>query len=198
MRVINPTPESLKEVFHGKWPWILVASPYISPEGVKILSKFFIRSETCITRKFEVWFRLSSHDHAAGLTDYNTLLEFLECLRNKRKETSLELRHSDSLHAKIYMTPKSTLVGSSNLTSRGFGTNLEVAVLLDDPDHVEQVEEFVKKIRISLTKIDLEDLREFCNSLPNFGSRPTTQNVERDSIPDIFREPPHFRLPGLR
>lgn len=198
MRIVRPDEKTLTSLFQNRMESILIVSPYISPGGIQMLLKVFT-SHACKTEKMEFWIRLSPEDHANGLTDYHTLLKFLKIVKNQLK-TKIEVRHCEKLHAKIYMTPNLALVGSANLTSNGFGSNVEAVVLLDRSDEIELLRNFVKDTRRFFARLRIEDLESFCKELPKFGIKPTISEVEKDSIDieDIFKGPPHYKLPGLR
>ncbi|XHH09849.1 MAG: phospholipase D-like domain-containing protein [Candidatus Bathyarchaeia archaeon] len=198
MNVVRPNEKTLERLLEKGTESIILVSPFISPAGLKEILRI-LNSRPSHLKELEMWIRLSAQDHENGLTDYQILLDFLKHVKNNLKVT-VKVRYSEKLHAKIYMTQCQALVTSSNLTSNGFGNNFEAGILLDSVEEMAQLRKFIINNRGAFKNISLAKLEKFCKDLPKFASKPFVSEVARDpiDITGIFKDPPHYNLPGLR
>ena len=124
MAVLVPDWSDLEEVTEVAERDLLVATPYYSAEGLSLVTRA-LRAEalTFLTR-------LSPPDWTAHAADPPALA--LSLLDVEARGVAVRLGVVQRLHAKAYVADETAaLVGSANLTSNGFGGNVELAVRLD-------------------------------------------------------------------
>ena len=71
------------------------------------------------------------------------------------------VHHVEGLHAKVAMGNEKALVGSANLTDRGFTRRTEMGVLLDDPDEVAELSDWFVELWNRSSPPDLEEVAAF-------------------------------------
>ncbi len=130
-------------------------SPYYSLDGLKLI-------ETSVppTARIEFWTRLSLRDWAAGAADPLALSRLMSLLSNGQRDLTLFV--NPKLHAKAYFADLThALVGSANLTTGGFNTNVELMLQLEGEAATAALET-LKVASSPLAKpISAEDLSEW-------------------------------------
>jgi len=190
---VVPTWDTLWDVYASARR-VFVASPWISTEGARFLEK--VRSNIPCD-DWEIWTRIDVLDHVLGYSDYASLLEVL----GKLPPESVTLRAGKILHAKVFWNgDHRALIGSCNLTGGGFGSNLEVGVIIEgEPRHLETI---LDQHRTRLVPLSLDDLREFVRSLEGTKNLQHRWQSLRDEVANIQlqkgrkkeREPPYFGI----
>lgn len=129
--------DSLNELLASAQRDILICSPYITQEGVRVI-------EENISRDFQqggcctVLTNLTPTNILQGATDPRAL----QHLANRIP--TFTLRHLPRLHAKIYIADvNSAIVTSANLTYGGVEANYEYGIRLSDEETVTQIREDV-------------------------------------------------------
>jgi hypothetical protein len=119
----------------------------------------------------------------------DALLNKMETLTDTGAKVSL-FGHAKA-HAKAYVGSKGALVGSANLTLRGFGAGCEIVVHTRGAAEVELVRKALSRYQRQLTEIDIDELREYVRKNSNVvkkcqKNRPKAEdrlpNVPRDKI----------------
>ena len=142
---------------------VLLCSPFVSKPALDVVLHSLPANEVS---RVDVWTRMSTRDYLTGASDPEGLLDFLE--QALEKFGAVSLRHSQRLHAKMYLSDGPIgLAGSANLTAGGFVRNQEVVHVLGGQE-LSDLREFSRSILASLNSMSLDLFRDFvsrCNSL---------------------------------
>ena len=152
---LSPSKETLKSVIETSSGSLLLCSPFISRPGLDLV----VDSLTSAVSQIEVWTKLDPRDWLTGASDYESLWDFVQQIESKT--LSVSLRQSNNLHAKIIISDgPQGLAGSANLTTGGFGRNLEV-VRLTSGGELDDLRGFVESMRPKLAAVPLEQFSDF-------------------------------------
>jgi HKD family nuclease len=122
-----------------------------------------------------------------------------------RKNDSLRVLKHDELHAKVYWTPRSVIIGSSNASSNGLayeGSELagwvEGNVKITEPKTVTDVKNWLAKIEKHATEIDQDDLNlafEIWKKRrkDRHGIGATQRNNGKSFIKNLIENPKYFK-----
>jgi phosphatidylserine/phosphatidylglycerophosphate/cardiolipin synthase-like enzyme len=125
--------ESLTQLFQLARHDILICSPYITQEGVRVVEET-IRSSFPRNGRCTVITNLTPTNIIQGATDPRAL----QYLSNR--VPNFALWHLPRLHAKIYIADtRSAIVTSANLTYGGVEANYEYGIQVDDEEAVVQI-----------------------------------------------------------
>ena len=120
--IISPSWIDFDEVVTAASAELLICTPFYSADGLAHIERNLGNAPVV---RFRV--RLSPSDWATGISDPNALLNVVGTLQ--RRNCTVEIGVNQRLHAKAYAADDSLLLlGSSNLTSGGFGNNIELMV----------------------------------------------------------------------
>ena len=100
----------------------------------------------------------STEEWKRGFVAPDTLLSFLQA-QQRRGATTL-LYAAPTVHAKLYVGNRAALIGSANLTIRGFGGGHEILCQLHGRA-LRETGRALREYRSSLTKIDIDALQEY-------------------------------------
>jgi phosphatidylserine/phosphatidylglycerophosphate/cardiolipin synthase-like enzyme len=132
-----------------------VFSPFYSKGGLTLLDNA-LRPSVALT----IWTRRSLRDWASGASDPETLCEFLVKLAKSRHAVTLFINRI--LHAKAYFADASSaLVGSANLSTGGFETNVELMVQLDGEDAETALEALTAASSLRAVQVDSDELADW-------------------------------------
>ena len=169
--VVRPSWLHLQEVMNNAESDLIVCSPYYSAQGMgRIFNDF--DTQACL----HFWTRLSPSDWAARASDPEQLFTLLERLSDNGVE--VKLATIQRLHAKVYAADRTlALIGSSNLSEGGFGTNLELMVRLHDEEAANAIRSVEEICQPSLRHVSLEQLRSWVTS-----AQPAIEAYRRASV----------------
>jgi phosphatidylserine/phosphatidylglycerophosphate/cardiolipin synthase-like enzyme len=185
MRLIRPNREELTALFDKRVRSIWVCSPWISTAGSELLRVCLGRCDLSTLLSFELWTRLDSNDYRFGFSDYPAVNRLLEQIRGQAQKTQISIWAAPNLHAKIVWTEVGALVGSANLTSAGFTTNVEAAVRLESEECKQQSS--VREVwRQGLSEVSTQQWNSFLSGLSSKDTGGTATNVpiSPDILPD--------------
>jgi len=205
MNIMAPTWDDLASVFEGEIKWIFISSPWFSAEGIKKLNAFLPNRKLKEIKDIEIWFRMNLEDHLLGITDYKSLLNFVEKAHKQFKGNSFRIYASDSLHAKVYASNKKILITSANLTKKGFVDNIEIGIDTTLPASFKDAfDSFIKEQRRYLDEVSIAKLRKFVKQLESKTMKNYNQEISkilkkaRDQMSLLALEekyPPHPKFP---
>lgn len=157
--------------------------------------------DTSKLTEFQLWFRVTVEDFIFSRTDYSGVVCLLKDISGRAGNCSIKIKHHVRLHAKIYKCDNKIFLGSSNLTSAGFDSNIEILAedRLKDPSKgrvIESIENDLSPISIS----ELEDFISKCNrfDVQKFQEqiKLISKAISKCKIPTgKDKTPPHFRIP---
>lgn len=154
---ISPDKNALKKIIK-KGKSLTIFSPFYTRAGLLLLKHLLDENNSIKEINFNC--RLTTHDWIQGSIDPISLHSITKSLSGKIK---FHFACNDILHAKVYYCEKKGLIGSANLTSRGFGTGLEFLLFISG-DILERTQEWVNSnISPHLTPISLKGLSRFIN-----------------------------------
>ena len=205
MNIVAPTWDNLASVFEGETEWIFISSPWFSAEGIEKLNSFLPDKKVRKIKNIEIWFRMNVEDHLLGITDYESLLSFVERVQKQFKGDKFKLYASDVLHAKLYASDNRILITSANLTKNGFVDNVEIGfdTTLSTPLK-DAFESFIKEQRKHLDEVSITKLRNFVRQLKSktirnyHGEISKILNEARTQMSLLALEekfPPHSKFP---
>jgi len=127
-----------------------VCSPYLGLDAHEVFSQEILRNPLSDVRFV---FRLNDVSVKSGEVNPYEIQYFMEHFKGS------SIKSHDNFHSKIYIFDNSALITSANLTKTAFESNIEVGVMLDDP----QVDEVKRFFDLSLwqTAKPIGDLRKF-------------------------------------
>jgi len=123
----------LENLIRGSVDEILVATPYISKDGVDFALSC-MPSRMRRSGALSIVTDLSPMPICQGSTDPSAIQLFVESL------SSSKVYHLPKLHAKVYVSgTKQAIITSGNLTRGGLYSNHEYAICTDDPSEVADI-----------------------------------------------------------
>lgn len=138
---------------------ILIASPYINLEGVKLIEKGLEKKRE---KEILVLTNLSAQNIVAGVTQPKAILKLCEDF----KEAGVYSLHR--LHAKIYVIDElCSLVTSANLTQGGMKDNYEYGIMIEDGETARQIKTDLMAYRRLANPISAELLKEIAEENEN-------------------------------
>lgn len=195
MRLIRPNRNELLALFGKEVRGIWVCSPWISAAGVKMLRESLHRCDLTILKEFELWIRMDARDQQCGLTDYSAVNMLLNEIVRSADSARISLWTAPNLHAKVFWTDLGVLIGSANLTSSGFVSNVEIAVRLEREESIPQAS-VREALRQDLKEVSSQRWQEFVASLnvggtdeqPVLETPPASGSYEGSAWEDLMRE----------
>lgn len=164
-------------------------------QTVDIATAFYTRraleSLTITARKVRLLCRIDLariDEWCSGYVAPDALLDKMKALREMGAEVSLFGHHE--AHVKAYTGSKGALVGSANLTLRGFGGGLEMVVHTISRSGVDLVRASLSQYQQRLTKISIEDLAQYVRKnlkTVQDAQKKARTNVE-NKLPDVPRD----------
>jgi len=166
MNIMAPTWDDLASVFEGETEWVFISSPWFSAEGIEKLNVFLSNKKLKKIKDIEIWFRMNFEDHLLRITDYESLLNFVERVHKQFKGNRFKIYASDSLHAKVYASNKKILITSANLTKKGFVDNIEIGIDITlSASFKDAFDSFIIEQRKHLDEVSIAKLRNFVKQL---------------------------------
>ena len=101
----------------------------------------------------------STEEWKRGFVAPDTLLSFLQA-QQCRGATTL-LFAAPTAHAKLYIGHRAALIGSANLTIRGFGGGHEILYRLRGRQALQEIRRALREYKSTLTRIELDELQEY-------------------------------------
>jgi hypothetical protein len=167
--------------------------------SVDIATAFYTRraldSLTITAKHARLLFRVdlaNTRDWVRGYVAPDALLAKIDALL--AKNIRIDLFGHPKAHVKAYVGSRGALVGSANLTLRGLGGGLELAVRARDTNGVKLVRDALTNYQKRLDKIELDDLRDFVTTnLKTVKAeqkkwRQEHQEDDEDRLPNVARD----------
>ena len=175
----SPRIEELKEAVAAANEHLLLCSPYMTRPGLEATAQALPATVSHI----DIWTKMSPTDWLVGASQPDGLLDFIQSFQSSGQRT-VALRVSERLHAKIILPDGPlAIAGSANLTSGGFGANVEVVRMVRGVELLE-LRHFVESIRPRLDGVELADFRSFVSScLAKVDSQEALLDLIRDEMP---------------
>ncbi len=150
--VKSPIEPTLQTLLQEASREILIASPFINTEGVKLIEK---KIEKKNEMQIFILTNLSAQNIISNVTQPKAVLKLCEGF----KTASIFSLHR--LHAKIYVIDERvSLITSANLTQGGLKENYEYGVLIKDEEMARQIKSDLIAYRRLANQISLELLKE--------------------------------------
>jgi HKD family nuclease len=150
--VKSPIEPTLQTLLQEASQEILIASPFINVEGVKLIEK---KIEKKNEMQMFILTNLSAQNIISNVTQPKAILKLCEGF----KTASIFSLHR--LHAKIYVIDERiSLITSANLTQGGLKENYEYGVLIKDEEMTQQIKSDLIAYRQLANQISLELLKE--------------------------------------
>jgi len=138
---------------------LLLCTPFLSRGGLDFVSENLPEPVSQI----EIWTRLRMRDWITGACDPEALADFWD---EHAAARSVLVRTATNLHAKLFLGDGGiAAAGSANLTFGGLSRNVEILRLVSGSE-VQQIEEYVVRVRPLLAPTDRDYLERFlaeCN-----------------------------------
>ncbi len=166
MRLVFPSHDEFLRLFGPRTRTVWICSPWVNTDGAALLHQALARCTLPLLKGLEVWVRLNVQDRQAGLTDYFAIDQLLEWIGREAPHLNITIWTAPNLHAKIFWTEQGALVGSANLTSAGFGGNIELAVRLE-PRECAQHGSVPEALRSRMEPVDWPTWKAFLESSAN-------------------------------
>jgi hypothetical protein len=167
-------------------PQIVLATAYFSRRA--------LLSVRTLASKVRVFCRLdiqSADEWVNGYVDPPALLEFAQ--NQKKRGATIEMFISPFAHAKVYIGSHAALVGSANLTLRGFGGGQEIIYRIKNPGIRKQLLGIVDIYSKDFDRISLKELDEYIDRFKSIVSSHPKRRFEEDRLPR-FRRSRHIHL----
>lgn len=160
MRLLrSPWLDTFQQIFGSAQHYAMVASPFISREGLALLTERLDPGRI----RIEILTNLSPTHLLEGSTDPAALAAFWQRVGEGA------LYHLPGLHAKVYVADDTYAVATSgNLTRGGLIGNYEYGILLDDSTAVRVVAQDLQeyaRLGVRLTLSDIEELARITSDL---------------------------------
>ncbi len=150
--VKSPIEPTLQTLLQEASREILIASPFINVEGVKLIEK---KIEKKNEMQIFILTNLSAQNIISNVTQPKAILKLCEGF----KTASISSLHR--LHAKIYVIDERvSLITSANLTQGGLKENYEYGVVIKDEEMTRQIKSDLIAYRQLANQISLELLKE--------------------------------------
>ena len=131
----------------------------------------------------------STEEWKRGLIAPDALLSFLKTQQGRG--TATRLHAAPTAHAKVYLGSRAVLIGSANLTLRGFGGGHEVLNRLESRQALRMANRALREYQDSLREIGVNELQDYVErNQPNVHrvkTRRTIQNQKPDQLPRAQR-----------
>lgn len=164
--------EVIKKAFAGAAKG-LICTPYYSERGLRLLDPFFGTTE-----EVEFWTRFSPLDWRAGVADMAALKRRVQLVLDREKK--FDIRVSDNLHAKIYISSDETvIIGSANMTWSAMTSNIEVICELTEEDATCFLAT-LSTFRDRLTPVEAEVFTNYVDVAADAISKPSDGPAEED------------------
>lgn len=184
--VVGPVLADLEKIGEGN---VTLATAFYSE---KALSKLDLKAN-----KLRLLVRLnrsSVFEWAAGAIDPAALVDFIE--RHVEQCGSVSLAISSWAHAKIYRGDKGYLIGSANLTSRGFsGSGHEVLWFESDKERMRSMDSAIVQYERGFSSFELGELRDYVNS-HKAAARALSKKLPPDAISKEDKVPEKIARPA--
>ena len=167
---------------------LVLATAYYSGRAL-----FSLKPKAPLVRIFTRLDLETAEDWANGYIDPPSLLLFKE--QQEERGAVVELFTSRLAHAKVYFGDQAAIIGSANLTLRGFGGGQEVIYRIVDYDQRIKIVNAMKLYAMNfdqLTSLDLADYIKKYKSQVN-SKRKRNRIMDEDHLPR-FRRSRHFHL----
>lgn len=129
-RFENALDQIIKDITRNNSSELLIACPYISLDILQTVTSK-VHSWKLVT-DFEAWFS-SDRRNAMQCAQF-------ACEKNEH------IRDFRNLHAKIYLSSNFAMLGSANLTHKGFENRQEMSILIDDKDLLNELMDWFNNI----------------------------------------------------
>ena len=154
---------TLATAFYSRRP--LMSLP-IQAESVTVLCRLDINST-------EEWKR--------GLVAPDALLSFLQAQQQRGASTLLYA--APTAHAKVYLGNRAVLIGSANLTMRGFGGGDEIVSRLHGRRALQKARHTLNEYQSSLKKIEIDALQEYVEKNEHCVQQSEIKKENLDQLP---------------
>ncbi len=165
LKLARATPSELDAIFGEDTRSVWVCSPWITVDGLALLRTAIARCDLSLLWSFELWTRVDEAEREAGITDFGAIDAFFELLEREAPDLKISIHTAPDLHAKAIWTDSGALVGSANLTGKGFGENIEITMRLDR-EEAAAVATLRDALRPELEAVDRRDWRRFVRGKP--------------------------------
>jgi phosphatidylserine/phosphatidylglycerophosphate/cardiolipin synthase-like enzyme len=185
MKLARATPAELDAIFAEDTRSVWVCSPWVTRDGLELLKAAMARCNISLLWSFELWTRVDQTEREAGITDYDAIDAFFQFLEEEAPDLKIAIYTAPRLHAKAVWTDSGALVGSANLTGKGFGDNIEVTMRLDREESA-AVASLRDELRPQLQLVTRDAWQGFVRGTPLPG--PTPPPATKASAWEDFRE----------
>jgi hypothetical protein len=152
-QIVIPTWGDFDGLMRSATSRILVCTPFYSADGLG-----HIERSVSPNIAMHIRVRLSPSDWAAGYSDPEALAILAELLLGRGCQ--IDIGVNQRLHAKAYAADKSALlVGSSNLTTGGFGNNFELMSAMTGEEAAEAIATIDHSFGVNLRSVSLSALQ---------------------------------------
>jgi len=146
MRLVQPSVNEFEALFDGDTRHVWICSPWISKEGIAMLSRALARAPGL--EELDLWLRVEASE--STMSDFAAIETFLD--RLSQSSVRVYIHSAPNLHAKTIWTTKGALIGSMNLTSNGLtGRNIELAVRLE-PEEIAAQQSIRELLRVGVER----------------------------------------------
>jgi hypothetical protein len=129
--------------------------------------------------------RNTSDDWAAGYIDPPALLRFAE--EQERRGAKVQVLVSPTAHAKVFLGERAALIGSANLTLRGFGGGQEIVYRMVDTGTRKQMAKALAIYAKDFEEMKLADLAAYIRSFRAAVARRPRLRTPEDRLPRFCR-----------
>ena len=128
----------------------------------------------------------STEEWKRGLVAPDALLSFLQA--QQQRGASALLYAAPTAHAKVYLGNRAVLIGSANLTMRGFGGGYEILSRLHGRQALQKTGRALDEYQSSLKKIELDALQEYVETNRGSVRRAKSRRKQKtDQLPQVNR-----------
>jgi len=167
-------------------PQIVLATAYFSRRA--LLSLRTLASRVRFFCRLDIQ---SADEWVNGYVDPPALLEFAQ--NQKKRGAKIEMFISPSAHAKVYIGNHAALVGSANLTLRGFGGGQEIIYRVVNAGIIRQLLRTVDIYSEDFDQLSLKELDEYIERFKSTVPSHPKQRYGEDQLPR-FRRSRHIHL----
>ena len=129
---------------------IRIACPYL---GIKYLERIINLSKSwLLITDIEEWIKSNSKKNRVKI------FNFIKVNQDK-------IHHCRNLHAKLLLAPDKALLGSANFTNKGIKEKIEISVVFNDPNKIEELDEWFNLLWEETNSISMENLSNFIKKL---------------------------------
>ena len=128
----------------------------------------------------------SVDDWVEGYTDPPCLLSFAKL--QEERGADIQLFVSPQAHAKVYIGEHAALVGSANLTLRGFGGGQEIIYRITDSEQKRKISNAITLYAKDFEKINIKDLHDYIEYYKSeVSSKRKKRKKREDRLPSFSR-----------